>query len=303
MENTAELKIQLNAFITDALKSHEFKINISSHIKDEIKDIILSKKEEIFSAKAYKNIKSSIKQSIMNTLKDKSFKEEIYKFLDYNLKALEKSTKPLDKVIPPAFINALKVYIYNHKEDVMDSFKKFITNKDVSNRINKEIINVLNGINPMVSRFISASTIQAKLVSGINDYLKEPNNIKDIMNFINSKLDEIMKKRISELTVYFPDEGRKSLIVSVTNSIADNLSSEALIDTAINKLEEKFKEDLSSLKKNHQPLNSAIDNIVDSLVKDYYDGFWESHKSQELINEFSASIIDKFLEKPLKDFM
>lgn len=303
MENTLEIKARLSDFILETLKSYEFKNSISSYIKDEIKCIVFSKKEDFFITKTYKDIKVNIKINMINSIKTGSFKEEVFKLLDYNLQKLEKSNKTLDKVIPPAFINGLKVYIYNHKDEMIDSFKKLITSKDVSSKINKEIVNVLNGINPMVSRFINANTIQDKLIAGINDYLEDPKNVEGIVNIINSRLDEFMEKTIAELAAYFPAEGRKSLLSSIANGIVDNLFSEKLIDTTLNMFEEKLKEYVSSLNKDSRPFISGLEHMIDILIENYYNNFLGSPKSQELIDEFSSQIVNEFLQKPLKDFI
>lgn len=302
-DKIVELKIQLNRFIIDILKDEDFKEKTSLIIKDEITNIIVFEKDEFFNTLTYKDIKAKIKNNMLNTLKSQSFKEEVNKFLDYNIKVLEKSNKTLGALIPPAFINGIKVYIYNNHREFISSFKKFITKDEITKRINKEILNILNGINPMVSRFISPSTINTRMIAGINDYLDDPKNIRDIINMINGKLDEIMKKKISEIIVYFPSESRKSIINSVSNGIIDSVASEKFIDIALNKVEEKLKEEIYSLNESSSLLTSAVHGIVDSFMLNYYPELLDREKSKELINEFSSSIVESLLEMPLKDFI
>ncbi|SKA73238.1 hypothetical protein SAMN05428976_101186 [Clostridium sp. USBA 49] len=303
MENYNNIKIQLNKFILDMLKSDEFKNNISLYIKEEINNIIYIKKEEIFNNNIYKNIKYNIKINIINLLKSEDFKNEIYNFFDYNLKELEKSDKTLEFIISPGFINGFKVYIYNHKDDIIDSIKNFLTNSDIKNKINKEIFNILNGINPMVSKFVNSNTIQMKLMEGINNYLNNINNVNYIINIINTKIDEVMKKRISEFSLYFPDESKKSLINSITNGIINNLYPEKIADTILNKLEENFKKEVYLLNKNSNNSILNINNTIDVFLKNHYNNFLENNKIKEFIDKFSKDIIDNFLNKPVKDFI
>lgn len=303
MDTSLELKEKLNNYIFEILKENDFKKNISALLKEELKNTILLKKQEIFNLESYKTIKSKVKSSMTYSIKSKSLKKEIYNFIDNNIKSLENSNLTLGNVIPPAFLSGLKVYIYNHKEEIIDFLKNSLSSKDVEKKINEEITNILNSINPMVSRFISANTIYSKLVNALNEYLNNEKNVVDIINAINGLLDNSMKKRISEFIIYFPKESRKSLIDSLCNNILNNVLSEKFIDMSIEKVEEGLKLELSLLGKDSQVLNSNIDNLVDILMQESYFNILEKQQLKDVINQFSSDIVDNFLEKPLKDFI
>lgn len=303
MDKTLELKTQLNKFIFDILSSDNFKQSISALMKNKIKNTILSRKEEFFKAEAYINIREKIRNSIIASLRNQNFKEEIYKFIDGNLKALENSNSTLNTIIPPAFVNGIKVYIYNNSNEIAASFKKLISSENVEKKINDEILKTLNSINPMISRFINADTIHTKIMNGINEYLDNSKNITDIINMINTMLDNVMKKKISEFAVYFPAESKKSLIDSISSSVLDKILSEKFIDMTIDKVEEKFKHELYLLNENSENLTYIIDKLTDSFMDANYSKLLEGDNSKELINDFSNNIINNLLERPLKDFI
>jgi uncharacterized membrane protein YheB (UPF0754 family) len=216
---------------------------------------------------------------------------------------METSDKTLDSLIPPAFLNSIKVYIYNNSDSITSSIKEIITSKNAEKRITAEITNVLNGLNPMISRFISSSTIYTRLVAGVNDYLNDDKNITDIINLINKKLDETMKKRVTEFTAYFPAEGRKSLVNSITTGIIDNILSDRFVDMSLEKLEEVFKAQLLSINENSEVLSNQMFTLVDNFFEDNYMSLLENNKSKELLDLFSGEIVENLLNKPIIELL
>lgn len=303
MDTTLELKEKLNNYIFEMLREDNFKQNISTMLKEELHNTILLKKQEIFNLESYKEIKEKVKSSMTYSIKSKSFKKELYNFIEGSIKSLENSNLTLGNVIPPALLSGLKVYIYNHRDEIIASFKKLFSSKDVEKKINEEITSILNGINPMISRFISTNTIYSKLVSGLNEYLDNEKNVIDIINAINGLLDNSMKKKVSEFIIYFPKESRKSLTDSLCNNILNNILSERFIDMTIGTVEEKLKCELSLLSKDSEILNSNIDNLVDTFMKNNYPNLLEKQQLKDNVNTLSSDIADNFLEKPLKDFI
>jgi hypothetical protein len=299
MDKVLELKTQVNNYIIDVLNEDNFKKNIKELIINESKNTIILKKENFFEGENYRIVRNSIKINLYKALKAQSFRDGLNSFIDNNLKSLESSNKTIEKVIPPAVTNGIKVYVYNHKDELVSSVKKLLSTESIEKKINEEVNNVLNGINPMVSRFISANTIYTRLKTGIEDYLNNPKNILDIVNMINSQIDGLMKKRISEFTSYFPVESRTSLINSVSKGIMDNILSEKFIDMAIDKLEEVINAALSSI---DEPF-SAFDNIISDFVDSFYDQVLNSEKIKDLVKLLSDNIVERLLNKPLISFI
>ncbi|MCM8711464.1 hypothetical protein M2651_10570 [Clostridium sp. SYSU_GA19001] len=303
MDKTIEFKTQLNKFIFDILSSYKFKENITSLINEELKKTILLKKETLFEAEGYINIKENIKVRITESLKNGDLKQDVYKFIDSNLKSLENSNSTLDTIIPAAFINGIKVYIYNNSGEIVASLKKFLTSENIDKKINEEIIKILNSINPMASKFINANIINTKILDAINEYIDDPKNIINIINMLNSQLDNLMKKKISEFAVYFPVEGRKSLVNSMSNNLTNKLLSENFINMVINKAEEMLKYEFSLLNENSEILANNINKLINSFIETNYTKLLESTELKTLIDEFSSNKIDNLLQKPLKDFI
>jgi hypothetical protein len=296
MDKVSELKMQLNTCIFDILHEDSFKHNFKNLFIKEFKNTLIQKKEELFQGENYRIVRNSIKINLYKTFKAPSFKDGINLFINNNLKSLEDSNRTVESIVPPAVINGIKVYVYNHKDELVATLKSFLSNENIDKKLYEEINNVLNGINPMVSRFVNTSNIFAKMKTGINDYLDNPKNIMDIINMINSQLDVFMKKKISEFTSYFPAESRSALVNSISKGIMDNILSEQFIDMAIDKVEEILINILESIDKNGF---GSFDSILKGFVDTFYNKILDSDNTKELIKLLSNNLVDYILNKPL----
>lgn len=303
MDKTASLKEKISDQIYNILTREELSSSLNCFLKDELKKLVYTKKDEIFKAETYNSVKNALKTEIFNVIKSQNFKNDISNFIDKQFKSVEKSNSTLGDIIPSAFINSIKVYVFNHKDDLIASLKKFISSETIDNKISQEISKVLNSINPMVSRFISSSSIQTKLIASINEYLDNSDNVMSIINLVNNQLDSILKKKVNELTEYFPAEGRKSMINSTANGVIDNLLSESFIDLAISKIEEKLQEELSPLNENSTKLSIKVDNSIDNFTNNYYPELLKSEQGRKLITTLSSNIVDNILQKRLIDLI
>lgn len=300
MEKAAELKIQINDYLMESLKKESFKQALSQHMSLEFKKIIIENKKDLIQSTAYKNMKSKFKEELLNTIKSQNFKNQISIIIDNNLSALEQSNKTLEKAIPPAVINSFKVYLYNHKDDLITGFKKILSNKEIEKRIYAEINNVINGMGPMVSRFINVNNIYSKLKISIEDYLNEPRNVLEIINFINNEIDKIMKKKISEIITYFPIEGRKAIVNSLTNALSENIAKPSFIDMILNVIDEKLEIEIYNMSLSDLNL---VDELTTNFINNNYDNLLIYSDIKIIINNISEGIVDNFLSKPIIDLI
>lgn len=303
MDKVIELKTQLNNYIFNILKEDNFKQNFMELVAEELKNTIVIKKDQLFTGETYKIFRNSIKINAYKTFKSSSFKEGINSFIDSNLKNFENSNTKLEEIIPPAVVNGLKVYIYNHKDDIVDTLKGFVNSDSVDKKLFDEISNVLSGINPMVGRFVNLNNIHSKLKTGIDDYLGNQKNIMDIINMINSQLDGLMKKKVSELISQFPQEGINSLKSAVTEGIIKNIASEKFIDMAIDKLEDALSEALDSIDETSESKFNLLDNIIKDFIQVLYNKALSTNKAKLLVEQLSSALVDNLLSKPLITFI
>lgn len=303
MDKAVELRAALSSSIFKAIETDEFKEKLIIILKSELIKIVLMKKEELLNAEVFNSIKLCLRKDLLCAASQTAFKDSIYKIIDDNLKSLEKSNETLGSIIPPAFVNSLKVYVYNHSDEISSALRNLINSEHVVKKINSEVSTMLNGFNPMITRFINATAIQGKIIAGINNYLDDSKNMMDLVNFINSMLDNLMAKKVSEFASYFPIEGRKSLIDSISSEILNNVFSEKLIDLMLIKLEDIIKYQLINLNEDSSGLNDKINCLASYFMNISYPVLLESDSIKELIEFLSNNLMEIILNKPLIDLL
>lgn len=285
------------------LNEYDFKKNLKSIIIVEFKNTLFSKREDLLQGENYRIVRNSIKINLYKAMKAQSFREQLNSFIDNSLKSLEDSNQTIESIVPPAVINGLKVYIYNHKDELVETLKKFLSSDDIDQKIQQEIKNVLGGISPMASRFVNPNNLFTKFKSGINDYLDNSKNIMEIITMINNQLDGFTKKKLSDFTAYFPTESKNTLVNSISKGVIDKILSEEFLDAAIDKVEEVLFNALESIEGNEENSFSRFDEILSSFLDSFYDKLLDNNKTRELIELLSSSIVDNLLNKPLISFI
>lgn len=135
------------------------------------------------------------------------------------LEALEKSDKTLKEVLPHGFENMIKVYIFNNRENIISFLKGIVNSPNFKKTISEGIGKFTSSVNPMMAKFINVDSMQAKVVEGINDYLRDENNVYKVMELINGGIDKVKDKRAAEVLMYIPYEGKKELVRWVTKIV------------------------------------------------------------------------------------
>ncbi|MCM0648280.1 hypothetical protein NBE98_07825 [Clostridium swellfunianum] len=303
MDKVLELKMQLKDFLFEALKKETFKESITTLLIDEFKNTLYIKRSDFFQGENYRVVRNSIKINLYKNFKTQEFKDSLNLFVENNLKAIEESNRSIENIITPSVLNGIKVYIYNHKDDLVKSLKSFLDSQAIDDKIQEQINNVLSGINPMAARFVNAGNIFSKFKAGINDYLNNQKNIMDILNMLYAQLDSFGKKKVSDFTSYFPAESRNALVTSISKGIMDNILSESFIDMLIDKGEAVLLTVLESLSKSGESDSLALNNILKNFAICLYDSMLGTDKFNELIDIVSSSLVDNLLNLPLIKFI
>lgn len=190
----------------------------------------------------YSESKEEFTNDLMEILNHEEVSDVMKETFMGELEKLEKSNKTLKQIIPPIIVNSMKVYVFNNKDEITDFIKKSLKNEKVKLKI-KEYIStkVIGNMNPMVAKFISPDTIYNKIMDGILEYLEEPNSSFEMVNTICNGIDLLMNKNASEVLVYIPQEGKKTLMESIISALAkeflDEKKTQAILDDLFKRLE------------------------------------------------------------------
>ena len=183
----------------------------------------------------YEKDSEGLKNDINEILKKDNFKDALVTQAEDKISGLEKSSKTLKDVFPAAFINSIKVYIYNNKDEIINFLKTSIKEEKLQNKIKDYINNsIIKNLNPMIAKFITADLIYSKIHDGISEYLNKPESAMEIVNLMCKGLDSASFKKISDIIIYIPKEGQNEIIDEAVNYILNNLAADDFLKNILN---------------------------------------------------------------------
>lgn len=300
MTNKDEIKNMLTSTILSTIKKDNFRFSVKNVLKNELKTILVSNKEEFLQSKAYIKLEETLHIKIKNFGNSSECKNNLYSILNEKFKNIEKSNYSL-KLIPTTFTNSLKVYVYNNKDAIATSIKTFLNSKKVQDKIKNEITKAISTLNPLASKIFSGDKIYYTISSGINSYFDNQENLIDIVMMINGIIDNLMQKNVSDFLTYLPVEGKNSIIDVFCNVIITNLFSDETIIKVIINMKERLNDE--TFIKNLITTNQGFDMLLDYLSDKCCSRMLESHQLKNVIDNIASTLVDKLLEMPLNEFI
>ena len=221
---------------------------------------------KIVESDLYKSFRYELSSKICNFLSSKQFRNIAYEFAQHVLDENEKSGKTLKQVLPNGFENSLKVLIYNKSPEITAAIRDYINSTKFETTVKKEISKFLSGVNPIVGKFVNGDSVQAKIMSSLNSYFDNTDNIMNIVKIVNDKVDQANNKPIREITDYLPYEGKKSMINAVVDAILNLFKNEKFVK----KVEDIIDSNILSYKTTQKLLNDIginNDKLLDAMHK------------------------------------
>lgn len=223
----------------------------------------------------YKNIRNELSNKICAFINSKQVRNIAYEFAEQVLNENEKNGRTFKQILPIGFENSLKVLIYNKSPEITITIKSYINSGKFEKIVKKEINKFLVNVNPIVGKFINAESVEEKIMSSLNSYFDNTENIMNIVTIVNDKIDDINDKSLSEISDYLPYEGKKSMVIATVDSILNLCKDEKFIK----KVEHVIDSNILSLDtiesllksigiKDHKLLDSIHKNIKEYLRLD-----------------------------------
>ena len=302
MTNKDEIKNVLTTTILSTFKEENFKLTLKHVLKNALITILVLDKKQFFKKEAYKKFEETLYYNIKDFRNSPEFKNSLYTIFDKRLTEIEECNYAFSKLIPTTFINSLKVYVYNNKDNIATSIKSLLNSEKVQAKIKNEFTNALDTLPPLASKLFNADKIYSKISLGINSYFDKVENLMDLVTIINGSLDKLMQKNVSNFLTYLPVEGKNSLIDTFCNIIINNLFSDETINKVIISMKEKFnnKAFIENLINTNQKF---FDTLLNDLSNKYYDSILASNKFKGIMDNISDALVEKLLEMPLKEFL
>ena len=208
-------------------------------IKEFIKTILDTELKDLLKDEMYTEIRNNLIKKSKEYFLSEQVKTILYEFAEAKLLEIEKEDKTFKEVLPKGFENSLKVLAYNKGPEIMGFIKNFINDEKFKEKIKLEINKFIQGVNPMVSKFIKADNISNKIFASLSSYFEDPENMMTIVMEINNKIDEGSNKAVSEITSYIPYEGKMSFVRGFVDILVDSILEDSFINSLVDNIEEK----------------------------------------------------------------
>lgn len=212
---------------------NELRIDIDGDTEneDEFKEIIRSYKKLLKKMDNFKNRKEGnniLAKDIEQVSDNKNLKKKINEGVWEKIVNAEKGNKTFGDILPSGFENILKVYVYNNRDKISKDIKEFMENDKVNNKIKDEINKFINSANPMIGKFINGENISNKIITRLNNYFDDNENMMEVITNINNVIDKFKNKKVADFLMYVPYEGKKSLCDFITDNILHFLDNDEI---------------------------------------------------------------------------
>lgn len=208
-----------------------------SIIKEFIKTILNCDLESLLKDEMYVESRNIFITKVKKFLVSDEIRSMLYKGVEDKINQIEKEEKSLKDVLPRGFENSLKVLVYNKGPEIMCFIKEFINDEKFKDKVKVEINKFMKSVNPMVSKFVNADSINNKIFTSLSSYFDDSENMMIIVMEINKKIDEVSNKSVSEITRYIPYEGKIAFIRGFVDKLVDFIMEEAYTKNLVNKFE------------------------------------------------------------------
>ncbi len=252
---------------TDFLEKEEVRIRAS--IAAYIRKSLSCSTSEVINSNTFSELKKSLAEKIREMADTEEFRMTIYNEVNNKLEEIEKNGTSFKDILPEGFENNLKVYLYNNSPEIIAQMKKYLSNKDTEKKIKKEINKLGASVNPMLAKFINADSLYVKLMQGTDSYFNDPQNTMKLLDSASKLIDNGMEKEIKSVSMYFPYEGRKSMINTVRDGLINTLFQQQAVEAFLS----YFEECLQGYENIYSWMNSFIPDLEDQIQKEAKEMF------------------------------
>lgn len=314
--------------ITEALSSEKTKRQIRFWIESKINILKESEKSikkvlEDLSFDAYNDIDTIIKESltafILMQIQGQRFKNEILKFIEYNLnqdelyveikeklrtlvydftdsneieellqQTIEKEINKLSgdnriikEVLPEALILGIDRYLIENSKKIAYNIRELLSSPDIQNKLKLTIATMVEqNVSRLITSFISAEVISEKVFSAIWDYINDEDSNKDIILIVRSSLDKVMDVQVSNIVPKLLDNiNPNEMSRQILNHVMKNEIKDDIVDIIDKKLRFSNKQ-----------------GILDELSKKM-DIILNSNEFNTSVTTFTNDIVDQIMNK------
>ncbi len=289
--------------ISALLNSPEFKKQISSFLNSKITALLQTPFCKLNELGLSAGIKELSKTILKNVCHDPHFKESLSSFIWQFLCSKKDDERKLSEVISPSTQREIKDYISLKTPDAVNFLLEAAENEEVEAMLKQKLASAISSIaGSFIGMFIDSDDIYVKIISGITEYINNPENMPEIENTVDKLADKFFDISCGSLFSSVTSQLRENMIMravsSVTDAVLDENGIEALSENIAHITEEKNNLSPYDLFKAESTSENKIIEFVNVICDNFLTNF-----SENSVKSISDIFVKKLFFKKLSSFI
>lgn len=293
-----DLEKNITTLVIEEIKGEEFKQVVTSMVSKEVKELLNNSPKALLSSQGYEKIKLNLLNSLDESVKAGTVKENILSLISGKLDSIKENT--LEEVIPPTVIGNLKVYMYNKRHDIGKYIQNTLREEKYEIKIKGIIGNVVSSqLNPMIAMFVNPDTIYNKVVDGASEMLETEETLVDVVLILNEILTKITKTKVIDILENIPANEGISIGEKLYGLLLNNIKEYDVIQKVIEALEKNLEEN-ETLGEVFAKVGLNVEEDIAKFVESKLNKLFEGPELEAGLNKFLSSGLQRFLSTEMK---
>ncbi|MEG0774141.1 DUF445 family protein [Clostridium sp.] len=300
-EISEDVRENIYDFITEGVKSKEFKEEVALLLHKEIKGMLSISPGSILSTEKYGQIKKFLVEGIGKNLNSNATKENVSKLLLNKLEEMKENQVTLEEIIPPSVVGNVKVYMYNKRYEIGAYIQSALKEEKYENKLKEIIGNVVSTqMNPMIAMFVNSDTIYNKIVDGVSQMLDNEENLVDLVLILNEVLSKVIQTKVADISENIPVEGTTLIGEKLWEVLVKNVEESNVIEEFIKTVEANITEN-KTLEDLLDTLNLKAEDTIVTYITDKINGLLQGNNVKGAIKTFINSALERVLNTRMKE--
>ncbi|HZK33671.1 MAG TPA: DUF445 family protein [Tissierellaceae bacterium] len=278
-----EIINKISYYIIDFIRNEKFKKSLNLFIDETI--------DKYNTSYLYGDIEIRIKSFVKKIVDSGVLKEELVDLITKFLDKYSKDTSTIEEIIPIEVFNSIDLYLDEHEEEIGDSIRDILKDKEIKAKIENAISNVIfDRSNKLLMAVISPDIISKKIFESIEKYIEKKETNKDIIEMVKFLVEKLKSSKVSNIANTLNKTIEEIYFEPILNDIINNFFKEEKINNLIYQL-------LNLLKEKEDANKEIIKDIFWIEIQKIIASEYIESKTKQIVED----TIKKFSEKTISD--
>ncbi len=312
LDTISALQYRLADYIAELLKGEETANAVERFVDKQVDDLLLREIGDTIPASAFEQIQHFVQERFKRLVEDETLEEKVRDFVSHRLDELAQSNATLAETFTPETIGFIKERIDSQVPPIVHHLADLATSentrKTIGALIKREVDDYYEQLSLIKKIFISRERIYREVDELVNkslphrieEYLRGPAFEQEAEAFLNSTIDNVLSRPLSELIGQIESEKFDAIKREIANRILEMAKSEELAESLSAYVGDAF------ARLRPQTLGSALEHVdpeVTQRSKDFITrsllGLLAHEETARTINAILSSQIERLLMAPI----